>query len=122
MAKRTVPKQYLTIASFYPKWQRAFASARRVIADVEAGDEDWMAIKRAKDRLYKLVGEAAGHAPLSYKDPAVEALLNEISTLPSIEDATRRGGEARQTKWSAEMKRLREEEREAQRPHEWLRR
>ena len=68
MAKRVVPEQFLAIAAVYPKWQRAVASARRAIADVEAGGDDWLAIKRAKDRLYKLVDEAARESPLSYKE------------------------------------------------------
>ena len=122
MAKRTVPEQYLAIAAVYPKWQRAMATARRAIAEVEGGNDDWMSIKRAKDRLYKLVDEAAAHAPLTYKDPAVEALLGEISALTSIEQATERGRAARDRERSAELKRLREEELEARRPYEWMRR
>ena len=55
MAKRDVPEQFLAIAAVYPKWQRAIAAARRAIADVEAGSDDWAPIKRAKDRLYKIV-------------------------------------------------------------------
>ncbi len=122
MAKRAIPEQYLAIAAIYPKWQRAIATARRAIAAVEAGDDDWQAIKRAKDRLYKIVDEAAAYAPLTYKDPAIEALLAEIAALPSIDQATERGREARGRERSAELKRLREEEREAQRPYEWMRR
>ena len=122
MAKRAIPEQYLAIAVIYPKWQRAMANARRAIAEVEAGSDDWKAIQRAKDRLYKLVDEAAGHAPLSYKDPAVAELHTEISSLPSIEQATERGRAARGRERDTETKRLREEEREAQRPYDWMRR
>ena len=121
MAKRTVPDQYLTIAAFYPKWVRAIATARRAIADVEAGSEDWQAIMRAKDRLHKLVDkEAAAIAPLGYRDPVIPALLAEISALSSIEAAQRLGVAARDVKRNIESKRLREEEREINRPYEWM--
>jgi hypothetical protein len=122
VAKKVVPEQYLTIAAIYPKWQRAIAAAQRAIAEVEAGAEDWKPIQRAKDRLYKLVDEAAALAPLSYKDPALDLLLAEIKALPSIDSATSRGRDARDKQRSAELKRLREEEREARRPYEWMRR
>lgn len=122
MAKRTVPEQYLAIAAIYPKWQRAIAATRRAIADVESGGEDWMSIKRAKDRLYKLVDEGAKHSPLSYKEPALELLYAEMKTLPSIEQATERGRQVRERQQREEIKRLREEEREARRPYEWMRR
>jgi len=122
VAKRIVPEQYLAIAAFYPKWQRGIAAARRAIAAVEAGDEDWQSIQRAKDRLYKLIDEAAAHAPLSYKDPAIASLLAEISALSSIEAAQRLGVAARDVKRSTEIKRLREEERAINRPYEWIKR
>jgi hypothetical protein len=135
VARRVVPEQYLAIAGVYPKWQRAIATARRAIpkwqraiatarraiTDVETGAEDWMPIKRAKDRLYKLVDEAATRSPLSYKEPALELLYAEISALPSIEAATERGREVRERAQRGEIKRLREEEREAQRPYAWMR-
>jgi len=122
VAKRTVPEQYLTIAAIYPKWQRAMAAVRRAIAAVEGGSDDWQSIKRAKDRLYKLVDEAAREAPTSYRDPAINVLYGEIAALPSIDQATERGRQVREKQQRAEIERLREEEREARRPYEWMRR
>ena len=128
MVKRAIPEQYLAIAAIYPKWQRAMATARRAIAEVETGTgsetgrEDWKALQRVKDRLYKLVEEAAAHAPLSYKDPSITALYGEIKALPSMEETVNKGREARIKERDAEIKRLREEEREARRPYDWMRR
>lgn len=122
MAKKIVPEQYLAIAAIYPKWQRSIAAARRAIADVAAGDEDWKPIQRAKDRLHKLIDEAAAHSPLSYKEPALDLLYAEIKALSSIEDAVNQGRDARIKARNEEIKRLREEEREARRPYEWMRR
>jgi hypothetical protein len=122
VAKRTVPEQYLAIAALYPKWQRAIAAARRAIADVEAGSGDLNPLFRAKDRLYKLIDEAAGHAPLGYQDPAVTSLYAEIEALPKPSEVEERGRQARERAQRGEIKRLREEERELRRPNEWMRR
>lgn len=122
MTRSRVPAKYLPIAKVYGKWLRAMTAAHVAIAQVEAGSEDWQVIKRAKDRLYKLVDAAAREAPLSYKDPAVGALLAELEALPSIEAATLRGRDARDKARQQELRRLREEEREAQRPYAWMKR
>lgn len=122
MAKRSVPDQYLAIAALYPKWIRAVAATHRAIDAVREGSGNWEAIRRAKDKLYKLADEAAREAPLTYHDPAVKALIAEIEALPKIDDVEKEGLAAREKMRSAEIKRLREEEREANRPYEWMKR
>jgi hypothetical protein len=53
VAKRAVPvpEQCPAITAVYPRCSLAMTAARRPIVDVEAGGEDWQAIKRERDWL-----------------------------------------------------------------------
>jgi lysophospholipase L1-like esterase len=108
-------------APLLKRWKRAIGDYKRAIAAIEAGDaaarED---AQRARERMRKLRDEAAGHAPGSYNDPALHDLDAEESALPKIAEAEERGREARYKSGQVEIKKLREEEREANREHAWM--
>ena len=109
------------IAPVLPKWKRAIANYRRKLAELEDGSTtDISAAVKARDRLDKIVGEAAGYAPGSYLDPAVEALNREVDALPKIGEAADRGRRARADYHASESRRVREEQRKANEPYAWM--
>lgn len=110
-------------AALLARWKRGIAAYKKAISEIESGDrEGFERAVRARNKLDKLIDEAAAHAPGSYKDPAVEALDTEKSALPKITDAEERGRQARGRQYDAERKRLTEEIREERRETDWMKR
>jgi hypothetical protein len=110
------------IAPVLKKWRAGVAAYRRAVAQLEAGADDWQPARKALDKLDKLIHQAAQHAPLSYKDPAVDALHQEKAALPSFSEARERGQAVRSKARDVEIGKLRTEEREARRPYDWMKR
>ena len=113
------------------KWRSKVAAYKRAISKLEAGysDELFYAAVRARDALGKMIYEASAHVPYDPAKPAhasdaIQALERERKELVSStwEQAKERGREANRRAGEAESKRLREEERNARRPYEWMRR
>ena len=113
------------------KWRSKIAAYKRAIAKLEAGysDDLFRAAVKVRDKLDDMINEAAAHAPYvpgqsPYLSDAIEALNRERKELVSSTwaQAQERGHEANRRAGEAESKRLREEEREARRPYEWMRR
>lgn len=113
------------------KGRSKIAAYKRAIVDLQGGytDEGFRAAARARDALYKVIDEAAAHVPhvpgqSPYESSAIQALWRERDALVSStwEQAQERGREASRRAYADEMKRLREEEREARRPTDWMRR
>jgi len=113
------------------KWRSKIAAYKRAIAKLEAGysDDLFYAAVRARDALDKAIYEATAHVPYDPAKPAhtsdaIQALERERKELVSStwEPAKEHGREANRRASEAESKRLREEEREARRPYEWMRR
>lgn len=114
----------LSIGPMMPKWRKGVAAYHKAIAVLRAGgDTSGDDVRRARERLYKLIHEAAQHAPLSYGDPAVEKLNAEMASLPSIADAREAGRVAREKMYREQSAKLREQEREAEwnSPTYWMR-
>ena len=118
-------------AAITKKWLSKIAAYKRAIAKLEAGySEDlFRAAVKARDKLDDTINEAAAYAPYvpgqsPYLSDAIQALNRERKALVSStwEQAQERGHEANRLVHQAESKRLREEEREARRPYEWMRR
>lgn len=113
------------------KWRSKVAAYKRAIAKLEANysDDLFYAAVRARDALDKMIYEATAHVPYDPSKPAhlsdaIQALERERKELVSStwEQAKERGREANRLSHEAESKRLREEEREARRPYEWMQR
>lgn len=113
------------------KWRSKVAAYKRAIAKLEAGysDELFHAAARARDALDKAIYEATAHVPYDPAKPAhtseaIQALERERKELVSStwEPAKERGREANRRSGEEEIKRLREQEREARRPYDWMRR
>lgn len=118
-------------AEVLKKWRSKVAAYKRAIAKLEAGysDDLFYAAARARDALDKAIYEATAHVPYDPAKPAhtsdaIQALERERKELVSStwEQAKERGREANRRAGEEEIKRLREKEREAQRPYEWMRR
>jgi len=119
------------------KWRSKIAAYKRAVVLVENGDTSTEAIlkmAKARDALDKTIYEAGAHVPYvvgqsrtEARGPeadAIKALQRERDELVSstFQQAQERGRAVRQKSYEAEIERLREEEREAQRPYEWMRR
>lgn len=113
------------------KWRSKVAAYKRAIVNLEGGysDELFRVAVRARDALDKVINEAAAHVPYvagqsPYQSDAIQALERERKELVSStwERAQERGHEANRRFYAEEMKRLREKEREARRPYDWMRR
>jgi hypothetical protein len=118
-------------AAITKKWRSKVAAYKRAIAKLEAGysDDLFYATVRARDALDKMIYEASAHVPYDPAKPAhmsdaIQALERERKELVSstLEQAKERGREANRRVGDEKIKRLREEEREVQRPYEWMRR
>ncbi len=118
-------------AEIVKKWRSKVAAYKRAIGKLEEdySDDLFQAAVRARNALDKMINEAAAHAPYvpgqsPYLSAAIQALERERKELVSStwQLAQERGREARRHGHEAEIKRLREEEREARRPYEWMRR
>lgn len=116
-------------AAVTKKWRAKVAAYKRAIATLEAGysDDLFYAAVRARNALDKMIYEAAGHVPYDPAKPAhlsdaIQALERERKDLVSSTwaQAKERGLEANRRARDEESKRLREEEREARRPYEWM--
>jgi hypothetical protein len=113
------------------KWRSKVAAYKRAIAKLEEGysDDLFYAAVRARNVLDKTISEATAYVPYdpakpAYLSDAIQALERERKELVSStwEQAKDRGREANRRAGEEEIKRLREEEREARRPYEWMRR
>jgi hypothetical protein len=113
------------------KWRSKVAAYKRAISKLEEGysEELFHRAVSARNALDMLKNEAAAHVPYipgqsPYLSEPIQALERERKELVSStwEQAQERGREANYQRYREEGKRLREEEREAQRPYEWMRR
>jgi hypothetical protein len=113
------------------KWKTKVAAYKRAIVDLESGysEEIFRAAVRARDALDKAIYEATAHVPYDPAKPAhtsdaIQALERERKELVSSTwtQAQERGHEANRRRHTEEVRRLREEEREARRPYDWMRR
>ena len=113
------------------KWHGKIAAYKRAIAKLEAGysDDAFRAAVRARDALDKTIYEGVAHIPWApgqkqHEADAIQALERERKALVSStwQQAQDRGRDANRRASEAEIKRLREEEREVQRPYDWMRR
>lgn len=113
------------------KWRSKVAAYKRAIAALEEGYSEDLFHKavRARDALDKVIDEAAAHVPYvpgqsPYESEAIQALSRERKDLVSStwERAQDLGHEANRRAGESEIRRLREEEREARRPYDWMRR
>ena len=118
-------------AAFMKKWRAKIAAYKRAVADVEDGytDDGFRKMVRGRDALDKLIYEATSFVPYEAGRPAhlseaVQALERERKALVAgtWEQAKERGREANYRRLRGEVKRIEEEEREARRPYEWMRR
>lgn len=100
------------IAPVLPKWRRAIAAYKKAIADLESGGDDWQKASSARNRLDKIIDEAAGYCPGNYTDPAIDRLRAEQAALPRISTAQERGRKVREELHRAELKAFVERERE----------
>lgn len=116
-------------ADVLKKWRSKIAAYKRAVTGVESGyteDGFWKMVK-ARDALDKMISEAAAHVPYvagksQYESDAIQALERERKALVSStwEQAKERGREANYRSLRGEIKRITEEEREAKRPYEWM--
>jgi len=113
------------------KWRSKVAAYKRAVASVEASytDEGHLKMARTRDALDKMIYEAGGHVPYvpghpAYESEPIRALQRERDELVSSTwaQAQEHGHEANYRRYREESKRLQEEEREARRPYEWMRR
>lgn len=113
------------------KWTAKVAAYKRAAAAVEAGYTDagfWKMVK-SRDALDTLIYEATAHVPYvvggqrHLSPPILELERERKDLLASTWDrAQERGREANYQRLRGEIKRITEQEREAQKPHEWMRR
>ncbi len=108
------------IAPMMKQWRAAIAAYRREIAKLEAGYEDWEPARRARDKLDKLIHLAAGYAPKSYGDPAIDSLHAAIAALPKIADARIEGTIARSKDREIQLEELRIAKRKVDKEYEWM--
>jgi hypothetical protein len=119
------------------KWRSKIKAYKRAVAVVEGGDTSTEAIlkmAKARDALDKAIYEAGAHVPYvsgqswtqaqGPEADAIHALQKERDELVSstFQQAQDRGREARSQAHRAEVKRIEEKIREANRPYEWMKR
>lgn len=112
----------LAIAPMMSKWRRGIAAYNKAIVTLRAGGDE-QDVRVARERLHKLIHEAAKYAPLSYRDPEVEKLNAEYAALASFSDAIDAGRSARAKIYRDQADGLRQQEREDARnsPTYWMR-
>jgi hypothetical protein len=118
-------------ADVLKKWRSKVAAYKRAVAAVESGytDADFWKMVKARDALDKAISEATAHVPYvarssAHESELIQALERERKALVSstFQQAQDRGRAANERASRAEIKRLKEEEREARRPYEWMKR
>jgi hypothetical protein len=110
------------LAAVMRRFRTQVSAYHREVAKIVAGSGDVDKARKIRDKLrISFVNEVAGYAPLSYRDPIVTQLNEELDALPSIADAETRGREARAEAGRAERQRIDDEIREINRPTEWMR-
>ncbi len=113
------------------KWNSKIGAYKRAISKLEAGysDELFKVAARARDALDKTINDAAAYVPYTpgqspYLSEALQALERERKQLVSsstLQQADERGREANYQRSRVQLQKLKEEEREAQRPITWMR-
>ncbi len=104
------------------KFRTQVAAYQREIAALEAGTSTgWQTTYKIREKLRKLVEEAAGHAPLSYRDPIIAQLNEEIDALPKSSEAEERGRGPRSKVQQAESRKILDEIIERDRAISWMR-
>jgi cell division septum initiation protein DivIVA len=118
-------------AAILKKWKSKIAAYKRAVARVAAGytDADYWKMVKARDALDKMISEAAVHVPYvagksQYESDAIQALERERKLLVSLtwEKAQEQGRTANYLAQQIEIEKLKQEEREAKRPYEWMKR
>jgi hypothetical protein len=113
------------------KWRSKISAYKRAVATMEAGytEDAFRAMVRARDALDKAIYDATAHVPYvpggaPHLAPPIQKMEAERKELTSStwHQAQEKGREANRRASEAEIKRLKEEEREARRPYEWMRR
>jgi hypothetical protein len=112
----------LAIDRVRKRWRTKLAAYQRAIAALETGSGELEPAERALTGMYKIIDEMAQHAPRSYADPETIALQAELDGRVKIADAQSRGLEARSHARSEEIRELKDQEREANRSIDWMRR
>lgn len=111
------------------KWRSKIAAYKRAVAAMEAGysDDAFRTMVKARDTLDKVIYEATGHVPYTAGRPAhlaapIVAMEAERKELVgrTWHQAQEKGREANYRRLRGEIKRITEEEREAKRPYEWM--
>lgn len=113
------------------KWRSKVAAYKKAVAKMEAGYSEpafWTMV-RARDALDKMIYEATAYVPYvegspSHLSPPILALEKERAELVGKTwlQAQQKGREANERAHREGVKRLKEEEREINRPYEWMRR
>lgn len=112
------------------KWRAKIAAYKRAVAAMETGYSDtaFRAMVKARDALDKAIYDATAHVPYvvgspSHLAPPIQAMEAERKELlgRTWMLAQERGREANYRASREEIKRIVEEEREAKRPYEWMR-
>jgi hypothetical protein len=111
------------------KWRAKVAAYKRAVAKMEAGysDDAFRAMVRARDALDKMIYDATAHVPYVAGSPAhlappIQAMEVERKELigRTWHQAQEKDREANYRSMRQEIKRLEEEQREAGRPYEWM--
>lgn len=112
------------------KWRTKITACKKALRELGAGYSEpayWKAV-RARDALDKMIYEAAGHVPYgtgpAHLAPPIVAMEAEKKALleGGMEAVSARGRDANARARAEETKRLRAEEREIQRPYDWMKR
>jgi hypothetical protein len=110
------------------KWRTKIAACKKTLRELEASYSEpafWKAV-RARDALDKIIDEACQHAytpgASPYQSPPIAAMVEEKKALyeGGLEPVSARGREANYRARMEESKRLKAEEREIQRPYDWM--
>ena len=118
-------------AAVVKKWRSKVAAYKRAVSKMEAGysEDAFRAMVKARDALDKTIYEAGAHVPYvagrsAHLAPPIQAMEAEREELVgrTWSQAQEMGRAANERAHREEIKRLKEEEREAQRPYEWMRR
>ena len=111
------------------KWRAKIAAYKKAVAAMEDGYSDTLfrAMVKARDVLDKVIYDATAHVPYTAGRPAhlaapivaMEAERKELLNR-TWHQAQEKGREANHLRMRGEIKRITEEEREAKRPYEWM--
>lgn len=111
------------------KWRAKIAAYKKAVTAMEAGYSDtaFWAMVKARDVLDKVIYDATAHVPYVADRPRhlaapIVAMVAERAELlgRTWDQAQEKGREANYRRLRGEIKRLTEEEREAKRPYEWM--